>query len=161
LDGESIHGDSSKSTGAYYEVRKPLEAFTGDHTITFTSGSGKKISETFQFEPLRLLEDLPDSVHRGDLVIPLAGAGDGDFIRVLLTDTSFTSWGIDRIDTIMNGRLVITGQQLGALVNGPVHMELIKELDKRVKNKVSRGGRVSVTFGLSREFYLVSSPARP
>ena len=81
-----------------------------------------------------------------------------DYVRVLLTDTSFASDDINWIDTVKNGRVVISADDLRKVVNGPVHLELIKEIDKPVKNGTKEGGQFSFSYGLKREFVLKDTP---
>jgi hypothetical protein len=154
LDGEVVRVDSSRMSGAYYEVQKPIASFAGQHIITFTDVNKKQYSEPFSFQPFSLRTKLPATISRGDFVFELDGLEPEDYVRVLLTDTSFTSEGINRIDTVKNGRLIINKAELENLANGPIHLELSKEIEKRVKNGTNEGGRLSVTYGVKREFIL-------
>ena len=159
LDGEVIAPDSSKITGAYYEIQKPIKVFTGRHSIVFT-GSDKKIYKNeFDFQPLLLLTTIGDTLRRSDLVfdpivIGFNGLNSEDYVRVLLTDTTFTGNGINRLDTVRNGRLLITKQELENIANGPVQLEFIREHERRVKNRMGERGKLQITYSLKREFIL-------
>lgn len=154
LDGEQIKADSSTMTGAYYEVIKPVKTFTGLHTITYTDINNKKHSEKFNFSPLSLQKNIPDVMKRDDLVFELNGLDQVDYVRVLMLDTIFESKGINRIDTVRNGILVINKERLRNVVNGPIHLELYKEVDRPVQDGTKEGGRISITYGLKRDFIL-------
>lgn len=154
LDGEIIRADSSKMSGAYYEVIKPVREFTGNHSIVFTNLEKKQYKEEFNFQPVILRTKIPAELKRGDLQFELDGLDPVDYVRVLITDTSFESEDINRIDTVRNGRVVVKGEDLKKLVNGPIHLELSKEFDKPVKNRTREGGRLSFSYGLKREFLL-------
>jgi hypothetical protein len=159
LDGEVLKADSSKITGVFYEVQKPLATFTGKHTITFTSGNKKQYKEVFNFEPISLANPVPATIQRGNLVfapmvIGVNGLSNDDKVRVLMTDTSYLSEEINRVDTVKNGRLIISKEELTALSNGPVHLEITKEYEKAIKNGTPEGGRISISYGLKREFIL-------
>ena len=154
LDGEEIKVDSSRMTGAFYEVIKPVNEFTGKHTIVFTGSNKKQYKEEFSFQPIRLRTQVPEQIKRGELVFELDGLEPVDFVRILLTDTSFTSEGINRLEMVKNGRVIISRQDLEMVVNGPVHLELYKEVEKPMKNGTEEGGRISITYGLKREFEL-------
>ena len=154
LDGQEIKVDSSKMTGAFYEVIKPLKDFIGKHNIVFTNLENKQYQEEFNFRPISLRTKIPAEIKRGDLAFDLDGLEPMDYVRVLLTDTSFASDDINWIDTVRNGRVVITKEDLKRVVNGPVHLELIKEIDKPVKNGTREGGQFSFSYGLKREFVL-------
>jgi len=154
LDGELIKTDSSKMTGAFYEMVKPVKEFAGKHEITFTNTDQKKYTEEFDFQPISLLTEIPNEIERGDLVFELDGLKPEDHVRVVMTDTSFASEEINRIDTIMNGRLLISKNDLETIVSGPVHLAIYKEYEKPVKNGTSEGGRLSFSYALKRDFVL-------
>ncbi len=158
LDGQEIKVDSSKMTGAYYEVLKPLKEFTGKHDIVFTDLNKKQYREEFSFQPISLLTKVPEIVQRRNLNFQLDGLDSVDYVRVLLNDTSFTSEGINRIDTVKNGLIILTKNDLKKVVNGPVYLELYKEENKPVKNGTIAGGQLSVSYGLRREFVLKDAP---
>jgi len=153
LDGEIIPVDSAKLTGAYYEIQKPSETFIGKHTITFTDFNKKVHSQEFEYKPFSMATDL-DEVQRGDLVFDLEGLEKEEYLHVSATDTSFTSRDIVEIDTLKNGKLVIPAHKLRYLVNGPITLLLSKETQKIIKNEIH--GRVTVSYGLKREFELTS-----
>ena len=154
LDNELVPVDSTKMTGAFYETHKPINKFNGEHTITFTDVNEKQYREKFRFQPLQLKTGLPDSLKRGKMLLEVDGLDGEHFVRVILSDTSFASEGINRVDTIKNGQIVITEGDLKNLVNGPVQLELIKEEERPVKNGTREGGRFSISYGLKREFIL-------
>jgi hypothetical protein len=158
FDGVAIKADSSKKQGAYYEVTKPLNEFAGKHTIVFTDINGKQYKEEFSFQPIRLRTDVPAVIKRDDLVLNLDGLAPQDYVRVLVNDTARFSEGIDRIDTVKNGRIIITKADLQNIYSGPVHLELSKEDEKRIKNGTKEGGKFSISYELKREFELKDSP---
>jgi len=154
LDGTQIKGDSSKMSGAFYEMQVPVPRLTGQHEIVFTDINKKQYKETFDFSPITFKAAIPTEINRGDLVFELNGLKNIDYVRVLLTDTSFHSEGINRVDTVKNGRVLISRQDLELLVNGPIQLDLIRENEKEVKNGTREGGMISVTYSLKREFVL-------
>jgi hypothetical protein len=154
LDDELLPADSSKMTGAFYEIQKPIKKFSGEHTITFTDNNEKQYREKFSFQPLQLKTALPKVIKRGTMLLEVDGLDGERLVRVTLTDTLFRSEGINRVDTIKNGRIIITGEELKNLVNGPIQLELIKEEEGPVKNGTREGGRISISYGLKREFIL-------
>lgn len=155
LDGEELTVDSANLSGAYYEAQKPLTAFAGKHTITFIDLNKKEYKEEFVFTPFIIDPDVPAVLTRGDLVFDLKGLNPVDYIRVVITDTSFESHDINDVDTVKNGRLVLLAERLSVLKSGPVNLQFYKELEKPVKNGTKEGGKLSVTYGLKREFELV------
>jgi hypothetical protein len=151
LDGEPISVDSAKLTGAYYEIQKPAESFVGKHTIAFTDFNKKTHSLEFEYKPFSMETEL-DEVERGDLVFEIEGLEKEDYLHVSATDTSFTSRDIVEIDTVKDGKLVIPAHKLRYLVDGPITLLLSKEKQKIIRNEIR--GRITVSYGLKREFEL-------
>lgn len=154
LDGVVIKADSSKMSGAYYEVIKPVKDFAGRHVIVFTDVNGKQYKEEFSFEPISLRTNVPAVITRSDLVFELDGLDPEDYATVMLSDTVSFSEGINRIDTVKNGIITITEEDLDRLTDGPIYLEILKEDEKRVKNGTKEGGRISISYGLKRQFEL-------
>ena len=158
LDGQLLQADSAGLSGTFYEAIKPADAFAGTHTILHTAADGKPYREDFTFRPLTLLTPFPDVVIRGDLVLELEGVNTGDPVRVLLMDTSLAGREISRLDTVRDGRLLISRQDLGTLSDGPILMELAREESRPIKNGTRSGGRFNSTYILKREFELKTRP---
>jgi hypothetical protein len=154
FDGTILQVENSKMSGFFYELEKPLASFTGKHVITYTDSAGKIYKEPFEFIPFSLKTELAETVHRKDLVIKLEGVQEEDFIRVIALDTVFKSRGINEVVTVKNSQLIISRDRLRNLVNGTIHLELFKEEEWPVKNATTRGGSLSITYGLKREFEL-------
>jgi hypothetical protein len=93
-------------------------------------------------------------IHRSDLVFEVDGLAPVDYVRVILGDTASFSEGIDRIDTIRNGRIFISKQELSELADGPIRFEISREDEKRIKNGTKQGGKLSVSYELKRELEL-------
>jgi len=154
FDGKEIPADSSKLTGAFYELMKPINNFSGKHSIVFTDMNKKKYEEEFSFQPFTLKAAIPAQIKRDDLVFEMEGLNPVDYVRVFATDTSFASPGINRIDTVRNGRVIISLADLETLVNGPINLEFYKEDERPVKNGTKEGGVIAITYGVKREFEL-------
>jgi len=155
LDGEQLKVDSAKVTGAFYEAQKPLASFAGKHTISFTDLNKKEYNEEFEFAPFTIEPNVAPVMNRGDLVFTFKGLEPVDVLSVTLTDTSFQSKGIiNDIDTVRNGRLVISASRLSALVNGPINLQFYKEIEKPIKNSTKEGGKLYIRYGVKREFEL-------
>lgn len=154
LDGELLKADSSKVTGAYYEIVKPVNGFEGKHEIVFTNIDNKQYKEEFNFQPITLLTEIPNEVERNDLSFKLDGLNPKDYVRVLVTDTSFKSEEINRVDTVENGQVHISKKDLETLVNGPIHLIIYKEYEKPLTHGTPEGGRLSFSYALKRDFIL-------
>lgn len=154
LDGEELPGDSTKRTGFFYETNKPIVDFSGKHVINLLGNGKEEYKEEFVFERVELLTALPDTLNREELVLEFSGLYTEDYLRVLLIDTSVVNEGINRVDSLQNGRLIITAEDLQKLDSGPIQLLFFRELEKPTKNSTNSGGRILITYSLSREFYL-------
>lgn len=155
FDGEDLKADSSKMTGFYYEMEKPLQTFAGKHTILFRDFEGKEYVEKFSFQPFWLEEEIPQQVGRTGLNIQLKGLEKESYIRIIALDTVFRSNGINDVDTVKNGQLILSEKRLRNLKNGPVHIEIFQEEEWPLKNSWKGGGRLSLSYGLKRDFELI------
>jgi len=154
LDGEIFPADSAAMPGVFYELNKTIENFSGNHIIQFTDFSGEEYKEEFSFAPLVLLNEFTEPIKRNDLQLNFSGVENGQLVRVLITDTSFTGDGINRVDTIRNNMLVISKYDLSQLHNGPIQLELIKIIEDPVSNDTGGGGTIRIHYTLRREFVL-------
>lgn len=155
LDGEEIGPDSTRFDGAYYETVRPLMQFAGTHTIKFAGPDKKGYEAEFEFITFELDPGVPSQMDRDDLVFTFKGLNEKDVLRVWLSDTLFTSDDINDIDTVRNGRLVISRERLNNIANGPINLQFHREVELPLQNITNNGGRIYMTYALKREFYLV------
>ena len=118
------------------------------------------LDQQFFYQPFKLKTKIPATINRGDLAFDFLGLASEDYIRVILTDTSFMSKDIHEIDTVKNNRLIITADKLKNLTDGPITLQFYKEIEKPIRNGTKEGGRISISYGLQREFEL-RSPQTP
>jgi hypothetical protein len=154
FDGVQLRADSSRMAGAYYEVIKPISEFTGRHTIVFTDPENKQYREEFSFHPISLRTQLPPTVTRGELILDLDGLAPTDYLHVMLNDTSRSGSGIDRVDTVKNGHIVLSARDFDSLASGPIRLEISREDERKLKEATPQGGRFSYSYGLKRSFNL-------
>lgn len=154
LDDEELLPDSSKMNGVYYEVQRPIANFSGKHVITFTSTNDEEFKEEINFSPMVLETVIPENISREDIVLDFSGLEIEDYIRVLLTDTSFFGDGINRIDTIRNNQLILSKNVLDKLADGPILMEFSREFERPLNEASEAGGRLRINYTLRREFNL-------
>lgn len=153
LDGVELQSDSAASTGIFYETQIPLARFAGEHTIKFTDFGKKEYVDTFRFTPFRLVSSLGNEVNQTNLLLEFEGLQNGDQVRVVATDTSYTSEGINGIFLVQNGQIDLEPIFRTEIKSGPVVLQLFKEEDRFLKNGM-HAGRISITYGLKREFEL-------
>lgn len=154
LDGVKIKPDSSRMTGAYYEMIIDTDEFAGNHRIVYTDLNGKTYKEEFSFYPVTLKKEIPAELKRGELVFELNGLDSVDDVRVVMHNTAADSRGINRVEKVRNGNVLISKEELENVLSGPVQLELYKETDKSLKETTPEGGKLSITYGLKRQFVL-------
>jgi hypothetical protein len=154
LDEDTIAVDSAKLAGAFYDVEEPAKSFEGRHTIVFTDFDSKQHTVEFVYKPFTLKTKIPPTIKRGDLLFDFSGLANEDYVRVILADTSFLSPDIHEIDTVANNRLVIPSNKLKTLVNGPIVLLLSKEIERPIHSDARTHGRISISYGMQREFEL-------
>ncbi|MET0636480.1 MAG: hypothetical protein ABWZ25_10665 [Chitinophagaceae bacterium] len=154
VDGVRLPVDSSGIDGAFYEVVRPFNEFTGPHRIVYTSSEGKKYEETIEFPAFQLEGVLPDTIGKGQLALDIAGLKRNDLIQVMLTDTARFSKGIERFDSLEHGRLVLDSGILSALKPGPVNFQLVCHRNLPLQQTTPEGGMLTVSYSVSREIFL-------
>jgi len=147
LDGVAIMADSTKFLGAFYNIRKPVEGFTGKHTWSFTDINGKLYEETFSFEPVSLQTIIPAYIKAADLHLSFSGVNNGDSIRVALMDTS--KKGFDEILYAVNqNEIVIPAASFKNLKIGPLEITFSCKRSRPIKNCPKEGGLLLFEFNL-------------
>lgn len=155
LDGHPVPGDSTAMSGVYYDTSFYSDEFHGPHTIEIKDAAGKVYREQFDYLPLAMADSFPAIVKREEWVITLQNElPENSRMRVVLSDTSFTSSWINQRIPIENGSIRITEAMWARLKSGPVFMELHLETARRLKERTRAGGRISQTYSLKRELIL-------
>lgn len=156
FDGAELKVDSTHFTGAYYELIKPLSEISGEHTIAFVDKKGKEHTTNFSFAPFSLAQDVPERVKRKPFTIQLKNfPASFILIRLVMTDTSLQSPGVNEEMQIENGRVAIDEAFLNNLKAGPVTLEIYREEERPVGSGTKEAGRLLMTFGIRRQFELV------
>ena len=155
LDGEIIYPDSAGLSGVIYDTTKPLSEFASKHNIVYTDVEGKAHSESFEFTPFSLAEEIPAKIEKASFTIRLNGLGEGKVpVRLVLADTAFATNDINEIVNVDNGNLLITDSMLQKLKAGPIFFEIVKEEEKNLRKESNTNGRIITSYGLKREFEL-------
>ncbi len=154
LDGELFPVDSAGLSGTFYELNKPLDSFAGKHIITFTDNDKKTYDEEFEFAPMRLDNPTGDTLRRGNISFKLTGIDENEFVRVIMTDTTFLNEGVNKRFAVINGQINLSAIDLNKLADGPVQLELIKEENHPVKDATELGGSLKIRYVIRRSFFL-------
>jgi len=155
LDGQPIKTDSAKLSGFFYEVQKPLKSFGGKHTIVFRTADNKQYENDFDFSAFAFTEELPGKLRRKAFTIHLKNFPTKEkAVRLLLLDTAFESSGFNDLVPVVNKQINIDQYILSSVRNGPVVLELYLEQERQLKQHTTAGGKISITYGLKKEFDL-------
>lgn len=152
LDRLELAPDSSRFTGVFYERRYPAATFTGKHQVSYHNGD-QPYTETFEYQPITLAAELPDSISRRDFIIRLNGVEGDRRFHLSLTDTSFASNDFYELVTLSDGVLRLGPEQLNGLTTGPVVMEIIYEEERPLQKQP---GQIRISYSLRREFVLTN-----
>lgn len=154
MDNRALDADSSKRLGGFYETHLAIDSFQGQHFLAVKQGNQTVHEHKFEFFPMKLEEEPGDTVSRQDLFLGLQGVREADYIRVIATDTAFYSEGINRMDTILERRILISKSDLENLVNGPIQLLLSREWEIGLEKAGRKTGQLLVSYSLRREFIL-------
>jgi hypothetical protein len=120
--------------------------------IKFTGHDQKSYEEEFNFQPLALKTELPPVINPDeDLILEVENSNTEKPVRIILNDTVFGSNGIHKLDTIKNGKIIISKEELNNLTPGPLQIEFYEEEERPLKETTKAGGRIFITYGLKRE----------
>ncbi|HEY6955397.1 MAG TPA: hypothetical protein VI385_09140 [Flavisolibacter sp.] len=156
LDGKAVESDSAKLSGFFYEVQRPIDSFAGKHLVAFITPDGKEYRNEFDFTPFTIEGDLPERVKKKPFTIQLHNFPPGEKqVRLLLLDTAFESRGFNDLVPVLNGKVNINSEVLTTVKKGPVVLQLYSEQENPLKQKTLVGGKISISYGLKRQFELV------
>jgi hypothetical protein len=156
LDGEAVHPDSTRLSGVYYELTRPVSEFKGKHALVFTDEQGKRHRQEFEFWPFSLATEIPSKVKRAPFAIQLTNFPKNSTpVQLIMVDTAFETNDVNEMAVVNKGQLLISEPLLSRLKSGPVLMELIKEEEKSIKKGSRWKGRLVISYELKREFELV------
>jgi hypothetical protein len=157
LDGVPIESDSARLSGFFYEIQRPVDSFAGRHSIVFSTPSGKQYKNEFQFFPFTLQDEIPEKMRHQAFTIQLKNFPPSErSMRLLLLDTAFESSGFNDLVPVINGKVKIDEFILKNVKNGPINLELYLEQEIPLRQGTKAGGKISITYGLKREFELVN-----
>jgi hypothetical protein len=156
LDNQQLPSDSTRLSGFFYEVQKPVDSFAGKHTVVFNNPGNRKYKSEFEFSPFVLAEELPEKINRKPFIIYLKNfPATEKKVRLLLLDTVFSNTGFNDLVPVVDGKVHFDESILKTIKPGPINLELYMEQEVPLKQTTKAGGKISITYGLKREFELV------
>jgi hypothetical protein len=150
FDGATLRADSGRIAGAYYETKKPVGSFAGEHTWEFTDLKGKTYTETFRFRPFALAAPIPPVLERKDWSFRFEGLENGDLVRISIADTAFSSENISREFTVQNNQVTIPLAEIKPLSAGPLRIDISRHEESQLKEKTREGGILTIDYQLKR-----------
>jgi hypothetical protein len=156
FDGTELEPDSSRFSGTYYEVLKPVPELSGRHSIVFVDRDGGEHKAEFSFQPFSLAEELPEQLPQKPFVIHLKDLPlSPTLVRVVMTDTSLQSAGVNEELLVEEGNLAIDTSLLDNLMEGPVTLEISREEIQPIQSGRGERGRLLLIYALRRQFNLM------
>jgi hypothetical protein len=151
LDGVALPVDSSRLDGAFYYTKRKFDDFTGKHSFVFTGINGKTYPQPFTFKRVGLVANIPPTWGAGDMPLEFSGLEDGDLVHVQIQDTSSATEDISRVDTIKNGKILISSTDFGKLKSGMLNMDLYIDVDMPLQNATEEGGKLNLFYRMQRQ----------
>lgn len=156
FDGAPIETYRSKLNGVSYELNKPITEIIGKHTIAFRDFNRERRNVDFYFMPFSLAEELPEKMEKKPFTIRLKDLPPTpERIRLVMTDTSLGSEGVNKELLIRNGELAIDSAMLNSIELGPVTIEFYHEEKIPISHSPKAGGRLLLTYSLRRQIEFV------
>ena len=156
LDNLPVAADSTRFTGIYYETLQPIDEFKGPHTITYVDKAKKQQRVEFSFVPFSLVNEMTEERRKVPFEIRLDNfPDDPTSIRLIMIDTSHLSADVNEEVIVEDGKIAITAEHLANLTKGPVLLEINRVVEKPLKGKSNKGGKLTITYSLKREFTMV------
>jgi hypothetical protein len=156
FDGAELAADSSRFTGTYYELIKPVAELSGGHSIVFIDAKGGEHKVEFSFQLFSLVEELPGRMPARPFTIHFSDfPSSPTTVRVVMTDTSLQSAGVNEELLVEEGTLTIDESLLNHLTEGPVTMEISREEIQPIQTLAGEKGRLLLSYALRRQFELV------
>lgn len=155
LDGDVLGADSANVIGSYYEAVRPVDSFSGFHSVSFIDEKGITHRKEFRFQPFLLAEPLPEQIKRGAFTIAVKGAEEGVPVRIVMVDTAFSTPDVNDLAEIKDGRIAVGAEMLRKVTNGPIALQLVMEKEEIQKEKGYQSGSIAISYSLQGEFELV------
>lgn len=157
LDGKMLQPDSAKIGGYFYETFKPMSGFSGKHQIIYTDTKNRVYRADFEFEPLTMLDKLPDTLDGNELQVEFSGVGNKDRLYVIYRDTSTINEDFRRNAEPGAKSIRLVQPDFESLFDGPVQMEFIRETTIPVKPLPPGGGQLYLSYLIRKELVLKKS----
>lgn len=145
-----------RRNGVYYEVSKPVTEIIGKHRIYFRDAIRQVRNVDFYFMPFSLAEELPEKMSKKPFTIrlkdlPLTPVR----VRLVMTDTSLYSDGVNEELLVRNGELAIDSAMLNSIEPGPVTVEIYHDEKIPISHSSKAGGRLVLTYSIKRQIEFV------
>jgi hypothetical protein len=149
LDGQTLKVDSSRFSGAYYQVEKPFSSFKGEHAFTFFNANNSTMKEAFTFSPFVLAKPVPTTISKKGLSLSFNGLNNGNKIKITISDTSAKTNDINREFIIQNNQTAVLPDELKLLKNGPLEINISKFTKKPLLESTPEGGEIIMSYSLN------------
>ncbi len=149
LDGETIAVDSSDGRGAFYEALKPAANFFGSHRIVFTTTDGKKIENSFLFDPFKLVQ-VPEAISKKQScsINFESGGFDGDDYIELSSSNTDSSFSITHNLNNGGNTITIPAKELQRQKGNELTLEATLYQHLSLQQNTAEGGSLHIEYAL-------------
>jgi hypothetical protein len=153
LDGKLLQPDSAKIGGYFYETFRPVTGFSGKHMITYTDTKNRVFRAEFNYQPLRLIGELPDSLDGSEIKFEFSGVSLGDQLYVVYRDTSTINEDFRKNAEPGEKFIDLLSTDFEDLHEGPVQLEFVRESTIPVKPAPPGGGQLYLSYVIRGELF--------
>ena len=151
FDNKTLAVDSNTNySGAYYLYSYAWADFSGTHEWTYTDATGKIYTQTFEFIPFHLSEEIPKEIASNkNIEIKIFGLKNGDSIHCVIEDTVFNTIDIDADFLLKNNSIIIPSSLLQNLCAGTLQIKISNHYITPLQQPTREGGVMEYYFGIA------------
>jgi len=150
FDGKPIGVDSSKASGAYYQLYEPVSGFYGKHHFVFTDINSRKFDNDFTFDNFKLVNIPAAAVSKKqalDLGFETAALQADDYIEVS-TNGSDSSFTVRHDAKDGANKLSIPAKELMRQKGKELRLEAILYRKVPLQQNTAEGGTLDIRYTL-------------
>jgi hypothetical protein len=149
FDDEVIKVDSSRTTGAYYELGKPIAGFFNTHHFIFTDVNNNKLKNTFSFDAFKLV-NVPAAISKKQafrLAFLTTALGADDYITVSTSNTD-SSFSITHTASDGGNFITIPAADLLRQKGNELYLQASLHRYIPLQQNTTEGGKLSIDYAL-------------
>lgn len=138
-----------------FESQQEAESFAGAHQLEIAGPNKTSLKSELSFQPLVLQQEVPEQVPASGFDILLEPGSDSLGLRLMLTDTAFSTNDFHKSVEAENGVIHVSAEMLKNLASGPLNLELYRLHRRRLESVGRVNGMLEERYSLRRNTTLV------